>query len=67
MSWTLTTDIPVTRRKRVHQLRNETGELIATFTRLSEALYTANARDIRQLEVISPDGHWLLEFEPFPW
>lgn len=67
MSWTLKTDIPVTRRQTIHELSNETGEVVGRFTRLTEALFTAHNRDIRRLEVIAPDGHWLLDFEPFPW
>lgn len=67
MSWTLTLDIKFTRRLVKHELRNENGDLVSTHQRVGEAIAWAIERDIRRLEVISQDGHWLMDLEPFPW
>lgn len=67
MSFTLTLDIPMTRRKDVHQVRNEKGEAVFLDRKVSKCLEYLEHNDIRRVEIISPNGHWLVDFEPFPW
>lgn len=67
MSYTLTTEIPLTRRSKRHEVRNEKGERVFTSRSIGQCLAYLVENDIRRVEVISAHGYWLVDIEPMPW
>ena len=67
MTWTALIDERHTRRLTLHRLFDENGNPVSIHQRLGELFEAAIARDIRRLDVQGPDGHWLIDIEPFPF